>query len=88
MPGYNNSKISHSRCPISLQHVTGQALSQYHKGHPSAYHMVIKFPTANGVGMVRGNQRIARECYSALMKQKTVDNIYMDELDMRDEVST
>ena len=53
---------------------------------PSAYHMVIKFPTANGVGMVRGNQRIARECYSASMKQKTVENIYMDELDMRDEV--
>ena len=49
---------------------------------PSAYHMVIKFPTVNGVGMVRGNQRIARECYSASIKQKTVDNIYMDELDM------
>ena len=30
---------------------------------PSAYHLVIKFPTTNGVGMVRGNQRIARECY-------------------------
>ena len=55
---------------------------------PSAYHMVIKFPIANGVGMVRGNQRVARECYSASMKQKTVNNIYMDELDMRDEVST
>ena len=55
---------------------------------PSAYHMVIKFPTANGVGMVRGNQRIAKECYSASMKQNTVDNIYMDELDMRDEVTT
>ena len=55
---------------------------------PSAYHMVIKFPTTNGVGMVRGNQRIARECYSASMKQNTVDNIYMDELDMRDEVTT
>ena len=55
---------------------------------PSAYHMVIKFPTANGVGMVRGNQRIARECYSALMKQNTVDNIYMDEFDMREEVTT
>ena len=38
--------------------------------------------------MVRGNQRIARECYSASMKQSTVDNIYMDELDMRDEVTT
>ena len=55
---------------------------------PSAYHMVIKFPTENGVGMVRGNQRIARECYSASMKQNMVDNIYMDEIDMRDEVST
>ena len=54
---------------------------------PSAYHMVVKFPTANGVGMAQGNQLIARECYSALMKQNTVDNIYMDELDMRDKVA-
>ena len=53
----------------------------------SAYHMVIKFPTTNGVGMVRGDQRVARECYSASMKQKAVGNIYMDELDVRDEVS-
>ena len=55
---------------------------------PSAYHMVIKFPTANGVGMVQGDQRVARECYSASMKQKAVDSISMDELDMRDEVNT
>ena len=38
--------------------------------------------------MVRGDQQVARECYSASMKQKTVDNIYMDEPDMRDEVLT
>ena len=31
---------------------------------------------------------MARECYLASMKQKMVDNIYMDELDMQDEVST
>ena len=31
---------------------------------------------------------MARECYSASMKQKVVDNIYVDELDMRDEVNT
>ena len=55
---------------------------------PSAYHMVIKFTTVNGVGMVRGNQRIARECYSASMKQNTIDNIYMNDLNMRDEVTT
>ena len=58
------------------------------KAIPSAYHMMIKFPTISGVGMVRGDQRVARECYSASMKQKTVDNIYLDELDMRDEVIT
>ena len=50
---------------------------------PSAYHMMIKFPTISGV-----DQRVARECYSASTKQKTVDNIYLDELDMRDEVHT
>ena len=55
---------------------------------PSAYHMMIKFPTTSGVGMVRGDQRVARECYSASMKQKAVDNIYLDELEMRDEMNT
>ena len=58
------------------------------KANPSAYHLMIKFPTANGVGMVRGDQRVARECYSTSMKQKAVDNVYMNELDMRDEVLT
>ena len=38
--------------------------------------------------MVREDQRVARECYSTSMKQKAVDNIFLDELDMRDEVLT
>ena len=54
----------------------------------SAYNMVIKFPTANEVGIVRGDQRIARECYSESMKQKAVGIIYTGELDMRYEMST
>ena len=58
------------------------------KAIPSTYHMMIKVPTTGGVGMVRGDKRVARECYSASMKQKVVDNVYMDELDMRDEVNT
>ena len=40
------------------------------KAIPSAYHMITKFPTISGVGMIRGDQRVARECYSASMKQK------------------
>ena len=58
------------------------------KAIPSAYHMIIKFPTMHGVGMVRGDQRVARECYTASMKQKAVDNVSVDELDMHDEVLT
>ena len=55
---------------------------------PSTYHMVVKFPTKNGVGMVRGDQRIARECYLAPMKQKAVDSVHLDKLNMRDELNT
>ena len=58
------------------------------KAVPSAYHLVIKFPTIHGVGAVRGDQRVARECYTASMKQKAVDNVNADELDMHDEVLT
>ena len=58
------------------------------KAVPSAYHLVIKFPTIHGVGTVRGDQRVARECYTSSMKQKAVDNVNADELDMRDEVLT
>ena len=31
---------------------------------------------------------MARQCYLASMNQKAVDNIYVDELDMHDEVNT
>ena len=61
---------------------------------PSAYNMLLGRPSLNaikaigGVGMVRGDQRVVRECYSASMKQKTVDNIYLDKLDMRNKVHT
>ena len=58
------------------------------KAIPFAYHMMIKFPTVSKVGMVRGDQRVARECYSTSMKQNAVENVYMDELDMCDEVLT
>ena len=74
--------------PYAYNMLLGRPSLNAIKAIPSAYHMMIKFPTVSGVGMVRGDQRVARECYSASMKQKAVDNIYLDELDMRDEVLT
>ena len=73
--------------PLAYNILLGRPSLNAIRAIPSAYHMVIKFPTMNGVGMVRGDQRVTRECYSASMKQKAVGSIYMDELDMRDEVS-
>ena len=74
--------------PSSYNILLGRPSLNAIKAIPSAYHMMIKFPTISGVGMVRGDQRVAKECYSTSMKQKTVDNIYLDELDMCDEVHT
>ena len=74
--------------PSTYNVLSGRPSRNAIKAIPFAYQMVIKFPTANLVGMVRGDQRVSSECYSASIKQKMIDNIYMDELDMRDEVST
>ena len=74
--------------PSAYNMLLGRPFLNAIKSIPSAYHMMIKFPTVSGVGLVRGDQRVARECYSASMKQKSVDNIYLDELDMRDKVLT
>ena len=74
--------------PSSYNMLLGRPFLNAIKAIPSAYHMMIKFPIVSGVEMVRGDQRVAREWYSASMKQKAVDNIYMDEIDMRDEVLT
>ena len=74
--------------PSAYNMLLGRPSLNVIKSIPSAYHMMIKFPTVNRVGMVRGDQQVARECYSASVKQKAVDNVYMDELDMRDEVLT
>ena len=38
--------------------------------------------------MVRVDQRVARECYTASMKQRAVNNVNVDELDICDEVLT
>ena len=74
--------------PSAYNMLLGRPFPNAIKAIPSAYHMMIKFPTVSGVGMVRRDQRVARECYSASVKKKAVDNIYLNELDMRDEVLT
>ena len=56
--------------PFAYNMLLGRPYLNAIKAIPSAYHMMIKFPTTSGVGMVRGDQCMARECYSTSMKQK------------------
>ena len=74
--------------PSAYNMLLGRPYLNAIKAVPSAYHMIIKFPTMHGVGTVRGDQRVARECYTASMKQKMADNVNVGELDIRDEVLT
>ena len=88
MLGDSEDKIPHCAGPIGIQHVTKQTSLNAIRAISSTYHMVIKFPIENGVGKARGDQRIARECYLESMKQKAVDSVHADELDMRDDLDT
>ena len=74
--------------PSAYNLLLGRPFLNAIKAIPSAYHMMIKFTTTSRVGMIRGDQRVARECYSAPVKQKVVDNINLDELNMHDEENT
>ena len=51
--------------PSSYNMILGRSSLNALQVVPSTYHMVVKFPTANGVGAVRGDLRAARECYMA-----------------------
>ena len=36
----------------------------------STYYLKVKFPTEHGIGKVKGNQVLARECYQAVLATK------------------
>ena len=88
MPGHNDDKIPHSGCPIGIQHVTGQAFSQCHKGHPFRLSYGCQIPygewSRNGSRRPAGSQGVLLD----INEIESSCNIHMDELDMRDELNT
>ena len=54
----------------------------------STYHLKLKFPTGQGVGEVKGDQALARHCYSiALKRSDRSDLCPIDGLDARDDLT-
>ena len=54
-------------CPSSYNVIIGRPTLNKWKSAISTYCLKVKFPTKNGVGEVRGDQVLARECYQAVL---------------------
>ena len=54
-------------CPSSYNVIIGQPTLNKFKASNSTYYLKMKFPTENGVGEVRGDQVLARECYQVAL---------------------
>ena len=50
-------------CPSSYDVIIGRPTLNCWKSATSTYCLKVKFPTENGVGEVKGDQVLARECY-------------------------
>ena len=57
-------------CPSSYNVIIGRPTLNRWKAATSTYCLKVKFPTDNGVGEVRGDQVLARECYQAVLATK------------------
>ena len=55
-------------CSSACNAILGRPTLNSWKAITSTYHLMIKFPTEYGVGEVRGNQVVARECYIAMLE--------------------
>ena len=57
-------------CPSSYNIIIGKPTLNRWKATTSTYCLKVKFPTDNGVGEVKGDQVLARECYQAILAAK------------------
>ena len=57
-------------CPSSYDVIIGRPTFNKWKATTSIYCLKVKFPTDNGVGEVKGDQVLARECYQAVLAAK------------------
>ncbi|XP_075645580.1 uncharacterized protein LOC142616662 [Castanea sativa] len=56
--------------PSSYNMIIGRPTLNRWKSTTSTYCPKVKFPTENGVGKVKGDQVLARECYQAMLAAK------------------
>ena len=55
-------------CPLVVNGIIGKPFLKALKAVSLIYHLTVKFPTAKGMGQVRGSQYDSRECYNKSLK--------------------
>ena len=68
-------------CPSSYNIIIGWTMLNKWKVATSTYCLKVKFPTDNGVGEVKGNQVLVRECYQAVLAAKENHTWVIEEKD-------
>ena len=74
-------------CLSSYNVIIGRPTLNRWKAATSTYCLKVKFPIDNGVGEVRGDQILARECYQAVLATKE-NHIWMIEEERENKVET
>ena len=68
-------------CPSSYNVIIGRPTLNKWKAATSTYCLKVKFPTDNGVGELKGDQALARECYQAVLAAKENHTWVIEEKD-------
>ncbi|XP_022868526.1 uncharacterized protein LOC111388096 [Olea europaea var. sylvestris] len=67
------------RSSIAYNAILGRPLLNKVKAIVSTFHLAMKFPTSHGVGVVRGNQAAARQCYVTCVREIKTDVMQISE---------
>ncbi|KAK2999895.1 hypothetical protein RJ639_023415 [Escallonia herrerae] len=71
------------RVPSAFNAFLGRTALNQLRAVVSTYHMKMKFPTENGVGEVKGDHMVARQCYMASCRNRANETLIIE--DLRDE---
>ncbi|GFZ00594.1 hypothetical protein Acr_14g0002290 [Actinidia rufa] len=61
-------------CPSPYNAILGRPTLGGIKAITSTYHLNVKFPTPTGIGEIKGDQKVARQCFISAMKVETSSN--------------
>ncbi|CAL1379065.1 unnamed protein product [Linum trigynum] len=62
-------------CPSVYNCILGRPFLHKLRAVPSTFHLRLKFPTNTGIGCVRGDQALAKQCCTLSLQKKAVVNI-------------